>query len=66
MAQFEQLLVELAPKYKKDHKCASDEEAVQAMKEAIKTRGPSTAGTTVSKRRYWGRGLKVVFHPDCS
>lgn len=46
MAQFNAFLKELSPKYKKDHKLGSDDEAFTAMQEKIKAGGVSKAGTT--------------------
>lgn len=48
--QFKLLLKDVAPKYKKDAKLASDEEAVSAMEQKICERGPSTSGTTVCNK----------------
>lgn len=47
-AEFSKLLEEVAPKYMKDAKLKSVEEAVSAMREKIVSKGPSTSGTTVS------------------
>lgn len=49
LAEFQNLLKEVAPKYQKDAKLGSPEEALAAMQEKIVSKGPSTAGTTVSR-----------------
>ncbi|XP_067931927.1 tubulin polymerization-promoting protein family member 2-like [Watersipora subatra] len=46
LAEFNKLLEEVAPKYMKDAKKGSKEEAIADMKQKICERGPSTAGTT--------------------
>lgn len=45
--EFNKLLKEVAPKYQKDVKAGSPEEAIAAMQDKINKHAPSTSGTTV-------------------